>query len=127
KVALLGAGVGVTPLRSLLEGMAYAPGEAVYVERFRHEPLFRAEVDAIAERRGARVLRLRGARRADSSWLPALNQPVDDLDALLRWIPDITERDVYLCGPEAWTGLVRATLAAAGVPDEQVHVEHFAW
>ena len=29
QVALIGAGVGITPLRALAEGLDYAPGEAV--------------------------------------------------------------------------------------------------
>ena len=31
------------------------------------------------------------------------NDPADDLTLLRRWVPDIAERDVYVCGPEAWT------------------------
>lgn len=127
RVAFIGAGVGVTPLRALLEGMAYAPGEAVYVERHQQDPLFAAEVDRIARERGAQVLRLPGPRRADGSWLPRLSAPVDDVSALRGWIPDIAERDVYLCGPPEWTALVRSAAVAAGVPDDQLHVESFGW
>ncbi|WP_344771963.1 ferredoxin reductase family protein [Nocardioides panacisoli] len=126
-VVLIGAGVGVTPLRALLEGMPYAPGDAVYVERFHQQPLFAAEVDEIARRRGARVIRLPGWRRGAGSWLPALNRPVDDVTALRSWIPDLVEHDVYVCGPEPWTRLVISTLSAAGLPEAQLHVEHFAW
>lgn len=127
RVAFLGAGVGVTPLRALLEGMAYAPGEAVYVERHQQHPLFAAEVDRIALERGAQVLRLPGPRRAADSWLPRLSAPVDDVSALRGWIPDIAERDVYLCGPPGWTALVHSAAVAAGVPDDQLHVESFEW
>jgi ferredoxin-NADP reductase len=45
---------------------------------------------------------------------------------LRYWVPDIAERDVYVCGPEAWADLVRATLLAAGVPSDLVHLETFA-
>ena len=126
-VALIGAGVGVTPLRSLLEGLPGAPGDLVYVDRCRERPLFEAEVDALARHRGARVIRLVGPRRADDSWLPPLDRPVDDRTALLSWIPDIAARDVYVCGPDAWARLVVRTLSAAGLPDAQLHVESFAW
>ncbi|MEZ0578207.1 ferric reductase-like transmembrane domain-containing protein [Nocardioides sp. MH1] len=127
RVALIGAGVGMTPLRALLEGMDYAPGEAFYVERCSTTGLFADEVDRIAEARGADVLRLRGPRRAPDSWLPPLSRPVDDATALRSWIPDIAERDVYLCGPAAWTDLVRRSLAAAGHPSSRLHVESFGW
>jgi ferredoxin-NADP reductase len=73
------------------------------------------------------VIRLPGRRRGHGSWLPALDRPVDDVTALRSWIPDLAEHDVYVCGPEPWTRLVVGTLSAAGLPDAQLHVEHFAW
>ncbi len=51
----------------------------------------------------------------------------DDLTSLTFWVPDIAERDVYVCGPTAWTAQVVSTLAAAGVPPEQIHLETFSW
>jgi ferredoxin-NADP reductase len=42
-------------------------------------------------------------------------------------VPDIAERDVYVCGPERWTDLVRASLLAAGLPADRLHLEIFAW
>ena len=127
KVALIGAGVGITPLRALAEGLSYEPGEAIFIERFTDHPLFAREVDVLARRRGLQVLRLPGHRRHPDSWLGDNIGPADDLTALLYWIPDVAERDVYVCGPEPWTDLVRRTLAAAGVSPDHLHLETFAW
>jgi predicted ferric reductase len=131
KVALIGAGVGITPLRALAEGLAYAPGEAVLLQRYRDRPLFPRELDVIARERGLQVLALPGPRRSADSWLgtwPGSNlDGVDDLTALRRWVPDIAERDVYVCGPEPWVAGVRRTTEAAGLPPEQLHVETFGW
>jgi len=131
KVALIGAGVGITPLRALAEGLSYAPGEAILVERFSRQPLFARELDQLSRERGLQLLRLPGRRRRPDSWLgdgldDGLAQ-VDDLGALRHWVPDVAERDVYLCGPEPWTALVRRTLEAAGLPPAQIHLETFAW
>jgi predicted ferric reductase len=128
KVAFLGAGVGITPLRALAGELAYAPGDAVYLERFTATPLFVAEVDALADARGLDVVRLPGRRRAPDSWLgDGVPAGTDDLAALLAWIPDVAERDVYLCGPRPWTDLVRRTLDRAGLPKDRLHLESFAW
>ena len=127
KVALIGAGVGITPLRALAEGLDYAPGEAILVERFTHQPLFAREVDTLARERGLQVLRLGGHRRHRDSWLGDGIGTADDLSALLFWIPDVADRDVYVCGPERWTDLVRHTLTAAGLPPDRLHLETFAW
>lgn len=127
KLAFIGAGVGITPLRALAEGMSYAPGDAVLVERFTDQPLFAEEIDALTAQRGLQALRLPGRRRAGDSWLSADVGAATDLQALTQWIPDVADRDVYLCGPEGWTKLVQATLFAAGLPERHLHLETFAW
>jgi len=127
RVALIGAGVGITPLRALAEGLDYAPGDAILVERFSSTPLFAWEVDTLARERGLQVLRLPGRRRHPGSWLGEGIGPADDVSALRYWIPDIADRDVYVCGPEGWTASLRRTLLAAGLPPERLHLENFAW
>ncbi|RNL78750.1 ferredoxin reductase family protein [Nocardioides marmorisolisilvae] len=127
KVAFIGAGVGSTPLRALAEGLEYRAGDAVYLERFTDRPLFAGELDQLAAERGLRVLRLPGRRRTPDSWLGAGIGSADDLTALRYWVPDIADRDVYVCGPTAWAYLVLRTLDAAGVPEENIHLETFAW
>lgn len=127
RVALIGAGVGVTPLRALAEGLDYRPGEAVLLQRFTQEPLFVEELLALAEERGLELLWLPGRRRSPDSWLGQGVGPADDVTALRFWVPDIADRDVYLCGPEEWTDAVRRTAEAAGTPTDQIHVENFRW
>ena len=130
RVALIGAGVGVTPLRALAEGLDYAPGDAVLLHRFtdaaRSSP---ASSLVLARERGLARARLPGHRRADDSWLGA------GVGARRRpdrpagtWVPDIAERDVYVCGPDPWTDVVRRTAAPRpACPTDQVHVETFGW
>jgi predicted ferric reductase len=126
KVLLAGAGVGITPLRALAEGLAYAPGDAVLLDRFSDEPLFVAELHTLMAERGLRVLGLSGPRpRPDSVLGPAGG--ADELATLLRWVPDLAERDVFLCGPTAWTAGVERLVVAAGVPRTHIHTESFGW
>jgi predicted ferric reductase len=127
KLAFLGAGVGITPLRALAEGLPYAPGDAALLQRSTERPLFARELDVLAQERGLQVHWLPRHRRAPDSWIGATDDPADDLTLLRRWIPDITDRDVYVCGPQAWTDAVRATLTAAGLPAARQHVETFGW
>jgi predicted ferric reductase len=127
KVLLVGAGVGVTPLRALAEELPYAPGEATLLYRYTGAPLFRDELDALAEHRGLDIVALPGHRRAAGSWLGAGVGPASDLLALTHWVPDVAERDVYVCGPEPWADDVRRTALAAGLPADRFHVESFGW
>jgi predicted ferric reductase len=128
KVALIGAGVGITPLRALAEGLDVRYGDCVLLHRWTTEALFTDELTAIARERGIAVLDLPGHRRYSGSWLPVgVDDRVDDLSALLHWVPDIADRDVFVCGPERWTDLVRDSLLDAGLPDDRLHLETFSW
>jgi ferredoxin-NADP reductase len=126
-VALIGAGVGITPLRALAEGLDYAPGEVVLLYRFSREPLFARELQTLAAERGLEIIGLPGHRRSPGSWLGDGVGSASDVTALTYWVPDIAERDVYVCGPQAWAEDVRRTTEAAGLPADRFHVESFGW
>ena len=128
KVALIGSGVGLTPLRALAEGLDYHPGHAVLLHRHRERPIFARELEALARERGLGLIGLPGRRRREGSWLGrGVHPQVDDRAALLHWVPDIAERDVYVCGPADWTALVEQTLRSVGLPPERIHLETFTW
>ncbi|QIG42940.1 oxidoreductase [Nocardioides anomalus] len=116
-VALVGAGVGITPLRALAEGLDYGPGEAVLVHRYAERPLFAEELAALSLERGLRVVDLPGSRTA----------PGNDPRHLLHHVPDLAHRDVYVCGPEEWATEIGRAALAAGLPPEHLHVETFRW
>lgn len=124
-VLLAGAGVGITPLRSLAEGLSYAPGEAVLLQRYTDEPLFTRELDKLAARRGLRVVSLPGRRPHRESVLGPAVRGLDEQTALQRLVPDLADRDVYLCGPKPWTEGFERLVLAAGVPRDRIHTESF--
>ena len=128
KATLIAAGIGITPMRALAEELHLPPGDLTIVQRASDEAdlVFRAELEALAAARGIRLLHLVGGR-ARGSWLPAHLAHHGDAAALLRIAPDLAEQDVFVCGPEDWMRSVQDALAAAGVPGEQVHIEHFTW
>lgn len=127
RMVLAGAGVGITPLRALAEGLHYAPGEAIMLQRFTAEPLFTRELQALAAERGLQVVHLPGPRRTASSVLGPAAQGLPELIALRRWVPDIADRDVFICGPSAWTYGFERLVLAAGVPADRIHTESFGW
>jgi ferredoxin-NADP reductase len=45
---------------------------------------------------------------------------------LRELVPDLDERDVFLCGPPAMTSATESNLRRAGVSRRHLHVERFA-
>ncbi|MDI1466225.1 ferredoxin reductase family protein [Catellatospora sp. KI3] len=128
-VLLMAAGIGITPMRALLEGMAVG-GELtlIYRARTERELVLRAELDEIAARRGARVIYLPGSPPPGRvSCLTAELAARADHEVLADLVPGLAERDVFLCGPPPWMDAARAALRAAGVPARRVHSERFGW
>ncbi|HET8594199.1 MAG TPA: oxidoreductase, partial [Intrasporangium sp.] len=76
----------------------------------------------------ARLYILAGPRvRGRSSWLPEQHSQWADATALRHLVPDIAERDVYVCGPTEWMDAVVGAARQCGVPDEAIHAERFAY
>jgi predicted ferric reductase len=128
KVAVVAAGIGITPVRSLLEHSEFRPGEATVILRG-SDPgqgyLWR-EIGALRSMRGNSVYTMLGARpRGLATWMSA--------EALSRGVtistafPDLLHSDLYVCGPQSWADLVIRDARAVGLPEEQIHVERFDW
>jgi predicted ferric reductase len=130
KVAMLACGIGITPMRALLEDLPYRPGDAVLVYRARSEPdlVFRSDLDELARTRGITVHYVTGPRvTSRASWLPRQAEHLSDADALLQLVPDLLRSDLFVCGPDAWMDAACAAAQRAGLPKEQLHVERFTW
>lgn len=129
KVTALAAGIGITPMRALLEELDYAPGEATLIYRARVDSdlVFRAELEELAAERGIRLVYLLGRRARPDSWLSADLGHLRDGEALLRLVPDIAAHDVFLCGPDPWMDAATRAARDAGVPVAHIHAERFTW
>lgn len=56
-----------------------------------------------------------------------MDDGADDVQALRDLVPDLAERDIFVCGPSAWTRAVRRAARSGGAAREQIHTEDFAW
>lgn len=127
---LIGGGIGITPLRALLEELPAGPDETVVIHRIgsREDVLLGDELRTLAATRGARLVTVVGHRQTDrASWLPDHASHVDDAQALLDLVPDLAERDVFVCGNPAWMDSVIAAAVRAGVPRPAIHHERFGY
>ncbi|GAA3612555.1 ferric reductase-like transmembrane domain-containing protein [Microlunatus ginsengisoli] len=132
KLALFAGGIGVTPLRAMLEDLPLT-SDVVFLYRVKDDltAALRAEVNELAESRGVRLVWLvgpRGKSHGGPSWLPAACQHCrTDVDNMLLEIPDIKERQLVIVGPKTWTNIVQHVALEAGVSKKQIQMEPFTW
>ena len=124
QLLLIAGGIGITPLRALLEELPVGRGNLTLLYRASdwNDVLFRDEIDELVQQRGGQVHYLVG-RRGSS------HMPTDPLQprALLRMVPDIGRRDIYLCGSDQMMDAVEGSLRQLHVPPAQVHTERFKY
>ncbi len=117
KMVAVAGGVGVTAVRALLEDLP--PGSAPVV--ILRAPSAAAmplldEVTALVAARGGVLHELYGSRR----------KHLLDARLLRQLVPDITEADLYVAGPEDLVASVASAASRLGVPDEAIHREAYA-
>lgn len=115
---LIAGGVGITPVRALLEEEPDG-GDVVVLYRVRSEDdaVLVDEVRTLVEECGGQLHLLTGRRGEGRS-------PFEQ-ESLRALVPDIAVRDVYVCGPPAMTSAVLDSLRGLKVPRLQVHAERF--
>ena len=117
-VLLVAAGVGITPLRALLEDLPAGTDVVVIVRASTvADVVHRAEIAALVEHRGGRLHEMIGSRHKLRLGARALR----------HLVPDIAGRDVYVCGPEGFGAEVIAAAEKLGVGTDQIHIEAFGF
>jgi predicted ferric reductase len=128
-LTLVGVGIGIAPIRALLEGTDVIPGLATVILRASTtEQLYLVEeVAALCKAKGARLVALVGPRANDlhgyPTWLPEQYRAMRIQDLA----PAVAQSDVYVCGPQAIADLIIDDAIAAGTPASAIHNERFSW
>lgn len=117
---LIAGGVGITPVRALLEELH---GHVVLIYRVTspQDAVLLDELRGLAHAKGAVLHVVTGPTDRDRPQGPPLGPR-----AIGGAVPDVRDRDVFVCGPPGMTGAVLRTLRELGVPKRQVHAERFS-
>ena len=121
RVLLIAGGVGITPMRVLFETLDL-PGEdltLIYRAASEERLIFRAELDEIAARKGARVIYLIGPSDEPANLLNAYT--------LQAMVGRLREHDIYLCAPPRMAARIRQSLLHTGHSRSQLHEEQFTF
>ena len=133
-LVLLGAGVGITPLLSMLREVVYQgkrinrmrPTWLIQSSRSVADLAFRDEIDELVARAGDKIKVLRVVSQ------PPIDGPADSYDRagridveLLKTLLPLNDYDYYLCGPGSFTQGLYDGLRALRIPDDRIHAENF--
>jgi predicted ferric reductase len=128
RAVFVAAGIGITPIRAMLEQSDLAPGEATVIVRNTgaQDPYLWQELRDLCASKGAPVFLIDGPRpRATSSWQSA--DAVGRGYTIASYVPKLFGADLYVCGPGPWADLVIKDALQHGVRQHQIHVERFDW
>ena len=124
KALLIAGGIGITPLRAMLEELPPGPNAVTLLYRASSWDgiVFRAELETLAQARGASIRYLVGRRGSPE-------MPFDPLQPgpLAQLVPDILDRDVFFCGSDSFMDRVESSLRSLKVPGAQIHAERFSF
>jgi predicted ferric reductase len=119
RVLFIAGGIGITPIRAMLEEMS---GHLTFIYRvIREEDLvFRAELERLARLRGITLFFVIGDHTQPET------RDLLSPEHLHQLVPDLLEREVYLCGPPAMMRILEQNLRRANVSRKYLHSERFA-
>ena len=123
RVLLVAGGVGVTPLRALLEELPGGKGALVLIYRTRRpeDVIFRNEIDQLVTSRRGVVHYIAGDVEDGTLVEEPLSAP-----SIRRLVPDIGQREVFVCGPLPMMDALRNSLNTLGIARSRIHYERFA-
>lgn len=134
-LVLLAAGVGITPLLSMLREVVYQglrisrmrPVWLVQSARTVADLAFRDEIDKLAARAGDKLQVLRVVSQPPTEAGNAAGYDLAgriDVELLKKLLP-LNDYDFYLCGPGSFTQALYDGLRKLRIPDDRIHAETF--
>jgi predicted ferric reductase len=123
RALLIAGGIGITPLRALIEEMPQRKNSIALLYRARSwdDVVFKTELDQLVAARGGVIHYIVGRRGQEVHPHPFAPR------FLAASVPDLRDRDVFVCGPREMVDTVITSLRALRVPAAQVHCERFAF
>jgi ferredoxin-NADP reductase/ferredoxin len=126
-VALIGGGVGITPMMSVTRYLTETrwPGKIYLVLGFAapRDFIFREEITALQSRNRNLSVTVTMSRPEDEPWSGAIGRI--DARLLAAAVPNVAALRTHLCGPPLMMDAVKAALIGLGVAEANVRTEAF--
>jgi predicted ferric reductase len=123
---LIGSGIGITPIRAILDDPKFGAANISVILRGSNEEnvyLWQEVYDLCVEKNAWLRVLVGHRPRGVHTWLSA--EAFNKGERLSTLAPNIKDADVFVCGPAPWMDLVIADAKKAGVKPERIHAERF--
>jgi predicted ferric reductase len=124
KILMIAGGIGITPIRSLVEDLAEQKKDIVllYGNRSEKDIAFAEELTRLAD--AHKSFKMVNILSDQPDFLG--EKGIIDVEKIKRLVPDLLEREIFLCGPVLMMDAIVSTLRSLGVSEELIHYEKFA-
>jgi predicted ferric reductase len=134
KILLVAGGIGITPYRGIMEDLGKAGKniELVYGNKTETDIALRAELEGLAEKYHIKIHHV----LSNAETLPkvttynpqttSFSKGFVTPEAILQLVPDMQEREFFLCGPPPMLNALLKSLPPAGVNKQWIYYEKFA-
>ena len=117
-IVLIGGGVGITPIRAMIEDMpAHTSADLIYRTSRVEDLIMKNELENLCSEKGIRLHLMAGPR----------SQYPLDARALKGLIHNVLDAEFYVCGPNQLTDAIKKAVLDLKMPANRVHHEIFEY
>ena len=122
KPLFIAGGIGITPLRAMLEGLGKKAKDAILIHAVRtpDDRTLQAELATIAKKTGAKIYYVYSEKAPAGKTCTHI-----DISLLKKLVFDPKNRSVALCGPPPMMDAVESELIKFGIDKSDIHTERF--
>jgi len=124
KVLFIAGGIGITPIRSLMEQLAIKGKNIIFLNSVKTEAdlTFKKEMDELLVKYPN--LKITHIVAEDPNWKGESGRI--DKDKIAKLVPDAATREVFLCGPPPMMTALVIALKELGIKEDDIHFEKFS-
>lgn len=123
KLLFIAGGIGITPIRTMIEYFSEKKSDMIllYANRYSSDVVFKDELEKISKIHPFPIYYAFSKDPKAKGIQGFFTQEV-----ITKLVKDITQREVFLCGPPAMMQGMVVILKELGIPSEMIHFEEFS-